>query len=203
MDVSPDVRNRLFPVFLKLETLHTLVVGGGHVALEKLTAIFANCPDAPVTLVAKRVNDEIRNIEKQYPSFTVRERKFLARDLAGKDLVLLATDDYSLHQRICALAKKRNLLVNVADTPELCDLYLGSIVSRGHLKIGISTNGMSPTMAKRIRQFFEHVLPDSMDELFERLHHIRDTLKGDFREKVRTLNEITASWVEKHTPRKG
>lgn len=202
MDVSPDVRNRLFPVFLKLETLHSLVVGGGYVAAEKLTAIFANCPHAPVTLVADRVNEEIRNIEKQHPSLAVCERKFLARDLVGKDLVLLATDDYRLHQRICALARKRNLLVNVADTPELCDLYLGSIVSRGHLKVGISTNGMSPTMARRIRQFFEHVLPDSMDELFERLHHIRNSLKGDFREKVKTLNEITASWIEKNTPDK-
>lgn len=202
MDVSPDVRNRLFPVFLKLETLHTLVVGGGNVAVEKLTAILANCPDAPVTVVARCVNEEIRNMENRHPSLLVRERRFLARDLGGKDLVLLTTDDYRLHQRIRALAKKRHLLVNVADTPELCDLYLGSIVSRGHLKIGISTNGMSPTMAKRIRQFFEHVLPDSMDELFERLHHIRDSLKGEFREKVKTLNEITASWIEKHTPDK-
>ena len=53
------------------------------------------------------------------------------------------------------IRKSRNLLVNVADTPELCDFYLGGIVTKGNIKVAISTNGKSPTMAKRLRQFFE------------------------------------------------
>ena len=50
------------------------------------------------------------------------------------------------------LSKQKKLLVNVADTPELCDFYLGSIVDKGNLKIAISTNGKSPTIAKRMRE---------------------------------------------------
>jgi len=47
--------------------------------------------------------------------------------------------------------KKKRILVNVADTPDFCNFYMGGIVTKGNLKIGISTNGNSPTLAKRIR----------------------------------------------------
>src|SRR5699024_145576 len=89
-------------------------------------------------------------------------------------------------------AKAKKVLVNVADTPDLCDFYLGSIVKKGNLKIGISTNGKSPTMAKRLREVFTEVLPDEMENVLQNLRTIRKQIKGDFSEKVRKLNEITA-----------
>jgi len=88
-------------------------------------------------------------------------------------------------------------LINVADTPELCDFYLGSIVTKGDLKIAISTNGKSPTLSKRIREFFEAILPENIDELILNLHDYRNTLKGNFEEKVNKLNEITSSFLKK------
>ena len=89
------------------------------------------------------------------------------------------------------------MLINVADTPDLCDFYLGSVVTKGHLKIGISTNGKSPTMAKRLREYFEEAIPEDTSTLLERMHQIRDRLKGDFSEKVKALNEITMAWLGK------
>jgi precorrin-2 dehydrogenase/sirohydrochlorin ferrochelatase len=88
-------------------------------------------------------------------------------------------------------------LVNIADTPELCDFYLGGIVTKGNLKIAISTNGKSPTAAKRIRQLLEEVLPDELDELLENLNSYRATLKGDFEYKVKAMNEVTEGLVRK------
>ena len=58
-----------------------------------------------------------------------------------------------LHEEIKAMATEKGILVNVADTPDLCDFYLGSIVQKGNLKIAISTNGKSPTAAKRIKKY--------------------------------------------------
>lgn len=197
MDGSPESKNHLFPVFLKLGELQTLVVGGGNVALEKVNALLGNCPEARVTVVAARVDERITSLTKRYPSLVIKDRNFRARDLYGQSILILATDDHKLHQRICRLARNRRLLVNVADTPALCDFYLGSVVTRGNLKIGISTNGMSPTMAKRIREFFDEILPETIDELLEKLHQIRETIKGNFREKVDTLNTITSSWLSK------
>ena len=58
----------------------------------------------------------------------------------------------NLHLQIKNAANEKGILVNMADTPDLCDFYLSSIVQKGQLKIAISTNGKSPTAAKRIKE---------------------------------------------------
>lgn len=192
-----EERNNLFPVFLKLEELNTLVVGGGNVGLEKLNALLKSSPEARVTLVAPLIRDEIKKLASLAPRLELAERKFRARDLQGKDLIMLATDDAKLHLRIRKLARKRNLLINVADTPDLCDFYLGSVVTKGNLKIGISTNGKSPTIAKRIREYLEEALPENTNDLLKNMQAIRHKMKGDFAQKVKMLNEITSSWLKR------
>lgn len=189
-------RNNLFPVFLKLEFLDTLIVGGGNVGLEKLTAILKNSPTARITLVARTIQEEIKKLAEQHPSVILHERNFKLWDLWDKDLVMLATDNRNLHETIRKFARTRRLLINVADTPDLCDFYLGAVVTRGHLKIGISTNGKSPTIAKRIREYLEEALPEDMNSLLENMERIRNQIKGDFTHKVKVLNEITSSWMQ-------
>lgn len=189
-------RNNLFPVFLKLESLDMLIVGGGHVGLEKLSAVLKNSPTARVTLVARTIQKAIWELASGYPQVKLFERNFKLWDLWDKDLVLLATDNRSLHESIRKFARSRRLLINVADTPDLCDFYLGSVVTRGNLKIGVSTNGKSPTIAKRIREYLEEALPDDTNELLNNMQHIREKLSGDFNHKVKVLNDVTASWLE-------
>jgi siroheme synthase-like protein len=87
-------------------------------------------------------------------------------------------------------------LINVADKPELCDFYLGSIVQKGNLKIAISTNGKSPTIAKRLKEVLNEGLPGELDTTLEQMSRLRNTLKGDFAEKVKTLNEITSVLID-------
>lgn len=188
-------RNNLFPVFLKLGSLHTLIVGGGNVGLEKLSAILKNSPDAQITMVARTIQEKVRELAAGFPNVTLVERNFKLWDLWDKDLVLLATDNRQLHESIRGFARSRRLLINVADTPELCDFYLGSVVTKGNLKIGISTNGKSPTVAKRIREYLEEALPDTTNELLENMQQIRHSIKGDFSNKVKVLNEITTQWL--------
>lgn len=183
-------KNTLYPIFLKLHQLHLLIVGGGNVGLEKLSFILKNSPDAKITMVATYFLDEVFELAKTH-DVTVFKRGFEESDLEGKDLVVCATDNFELHQHIVALNKERKILTNVADTPALCDFYLGSIVSRGDLKIAISTNGKSPTLGKRMRQYLEDALPDSTQKIIEGLKSYRDTLKGDFQSKVEALNEVT------------
>lgn len=189
--------NPLFPVFLKLEELNLLLVGGGNVGLEKLHAILANSPAAKVTIVAPLIKEEVRRLVWKHPSCKIEQREYASTDLENKDLVILATDNKMLHQAIKATATEKNLLVNVADTPELCDFYLGSIVQKGNLKLAISTNGKSPTAAKRIKEVLHEALPGQLDEVIENLHQVRNKLNGNFEYKVKKLNEITKVLVEK------
>jgi precorrin-2 dehydrogenase / sirohydrochlorin ferrochelatase len=190
-------RNNLFPVFLKLEELDTLLVGGGNVGLEKLNALLKSSPGARVKVVSKTFHEEILSIADKHPNVRLIERGFRTKDLQHKDLIILATDDPALHQKIRDLAKQKRILVNVADTPGLCDFYLGSVVTKGNVKVGISTNGKSPTTAKRMREFFEEAIPENVNDLLDNMSNIRDRITGDFRQKVATLNEITAAWLKK------
>jgi siroheme synthase (precorrin-2 oxidase/ferrochelatase) len=72
---------------------------------------------------------------------------------------------------------------------------MGSIVQKGNLKIGISTNGKSPTIAKRLKDLFNELLPEEIDELLDNMQSVRNRLKGDFNDKVNQLNAITKDFV--------
>jgi len=191
-----DERNNLFPVFLKLEALQTLIVGGGHVGLEKLNALLKSSPAAKITLIARHIQPDIKELAASFANVILVERNFRLWDLWDKDLVILATNDRKLHESIRGFSRSRNLLINVADTPDLCDFYLGSVVTKGNIKLGISTNGKSPTIAKRMREYLEEAIPDATNDLLDNMQRIRDQIKGDFDQKVKTLNEVTGSWLK-------
>lgn len=188
--------NELYPVFLKVSELRTLIVGGGTVGLEKLSFLLKSSPNAQVTLVAKEVCEEIRTLARG-KRVEIHESAYHNRFLEGIQVVIAATDDLAVNLAVREDAKLRNALVNVADNPPYCDFYMGGIVTKGNLKIGISTNGKSPTLAKRLRQFFEEFFPENTNELLENLNTYRKTLKGDFEEKVDKLNELTRDMIRK------
>jgi len=195
-----NVQNNLYPVFLKLENLHLLIVGGGFVGTEKMTSVMNCSPDARVTVVAKEISADIRNMVIGNDNVVLLEKPFEASDLDGKDLVFAATADRSLNAEVKAEAAERGILANVADTPDLCDFYLSSIVNKGHLKIAVSTNGKSPTVAKRLKEVFNEMLPDELEQVLDNMQHIRQSLNGDFHNKVQQLNSITKVLVENQTP---
>jgi uncharacterized protein len=204
METKQEVaaKNKLYPVFLKLEQLHTLLVGAGNVGLEKLQSLLSNAPEARITIVAPFIKKEVSEFINNYPNCLLEKRPFEADDLEGKDIVILATDDKGLHYQVKILAREKGLLVNVADTPDLCDFYLSSIVQKGQLKIAISTNGKSPTAAKRIKEILNNTLPNELDEVIENLHEVRSRLTGNFEYKVKRMNEITRTLVENETSEK-
>lgn len=192
---APTV-NTLFPVFLKLEQLHLLVVGGGNVALEKLNALLANSPEARITVVAIDFLPELRSLTGDSPGITLIEKAFEACDLDDKDLVIAATNNRVINEVIKQEAAARRIMANVADTPDLCDFYLGSIVRKGNLKIAISTNGQSPTIAKRLKEVLNDAIPAEIDDTLTSLNRVRNRLNGSFSEKVRKLNELTKVLVD-------
>ena len=191
-EVDKDTGNQLFPVFLKLNELQVLLVGAGNIGLEKLTAVLTNSPETDMTIVAEKFLPSVIDLIAQYPQITFRFKRFEAADLDGQDLVIVATGDNVLNAEIRNLTRERRILINVADKPELCDFYLGSIVKKGDLKIGISTNGKSPTIAKRLKELFQDNLPDELDVTLQQMNKLRNTLKGDFSHKVNELNKATA-----------
>jgi len=191
--------NQLFPVFVKLNELHTVLIGAGNVGLEKLTAVLNNSPLARVTVIAKTFVPEIHALASEFDGLTIIQKAFAETDLDNADIVIAATNDNKLNNYIRQSAHDRKLLINVADKPELCDFYLGSIVQKGDLKIAISTNGKSPTVAKRLKEVLNEGLPAELDVTLQQMSELRNSLSGDFAYKVKKLNEVTSVLVDKKT----
>jgi len=189
-------RNELYPVFLKVSQLNILIVGGGHVAEEKLTFLLKSSPNAKVEMVSPMYREGTIALAENH-NITMHKAPYDSNFLIGAHMVIATTDQIPVNEQVYHDCRTRNILVNVADNPPYCDFYMGGIVTKGNVKVAISTNGKSPTTAKRLRQFFEDVIPDNIDDLVKNLNEFRKTIKGDFEEKVETLNEFTKGLVEK------
>ena len=189
-------RNNLYPIFLKTNQLNTLIVGGGYVALEKLNFLLKSSPDAKVQLVSPFFRPETIEFANLHNVRLIKS-PYHPKFLVNQHMVIATTDSEEVNIRIYQDCKAHNILVNVADNPPFCDFYMGGIVTKGHVKLAISTNGQSPTTAKRLRQFFEDVLPENVDDLVKNLNTYRKTIKGNFEKKVSTLNRITESLIRK------
>ncbi|MGN6542115.1 MAG: precorrin-2 dehydrogenase/sirohydrochlorin ferrochelatase family protein, partial [Ginsengibacter sp.] len=197
--ISNDDSNHLFPVFLKLEELSLLIIGGGNVAFEKLNSVLNNSPQTKIKLVAIQINEAIRRIAEEKENIELDERAYSIEDIEEADLVIAAVNSFETSAQIKEDTKSNGKLVNVADKPGLCDFYLGSIVKKGSVKIAISTNGKSPTIAKRLKEVINDFIPDEMENLLENMQTIRIGMNGDFDEKVKHLNDITKVLVAKQT----
>lgn len=188
----------MFPIFLKAHQLRFLIVGGGYVCEEKLSFLLKSSPLSQVSIVAPMVRQEVLAVIEKHaaPNVQVVQREFQASDIKGHQIVIAATCIEAVNAFVKQSANAQNVLVNVADDPPRCDFYMGGIVNKGNVKIAISTNGKSPTLTKRLRQFFEEMLPDEIDDLTETLNAYRSTLKNDFETKVSTLNQLTKELIQ-------
>lgn len=144
----------LYPVFLKLDGLAVVVVGGGQVAASKLDGLLA--AGARVTVVAPRVVDAIRG------RATVIEREFVPADLVGARWVVAAATP-EVNREVADAAAARGLFINAVDDTRSATAYLGGVVRRGAVEIAISTGGLAPALAGLLREGIEALLPHDLD----------------------------------------
>lgn len=141
--------NRYYLAAIDLADRPCVVVGAGPVGLEKVTGLLA--ADADVTVVALQASDEILELAQE-GRIRLHLRPYEETDLDGASLVIAATSDRDLNERIHADAIERSLLVNVADVPDLCNFILPAIVRDGPIAVAISTAGASPALAQRMKR---------------------------------------------------
>jgi precorrin-2 dehydrogenase / sirohydrochlorin ferrochelatase len=143
---------RLFPMFLKLEGRRVLVVGGDSVAEAKIADLLDT--GARIKVVACETSEIVAKWACA-GLIELEERGFIAGDLKGTDLVIVANSPPILSQIVFSEAQRQQVLCNVVDVPEQCDFFYSAIVKRGDLQIAISTSGQSPSLAQRLRRQLE------------------------------------------------
>lgn len=182
----------LFPLFLKLEGRRCLVVGAGKIGEPKIASLMST--NRSVEVVAPEATGNVEEWAKEGKIHWFR-REFQDSDLDGCFVVIVATSSRDLQERIQRLARQRGVLCNVVDVPELSDFYYPAVVQRGALQIAISTGGVSPALAQRLRKELEAQFGpeygDWLAELGEARKKIREGTEDASIQKVQ-LHELAS-----------
>jgi precorrin-2 dehydrogenase/sirohydrochlorin ferrochelatase len=166
-----------YPMYVDIEGLKCLVVGGGDVASRKAGSL-VEC-DAAVSVVSPQTTPEIERLENE-GRIKIERREYAESDIDGAALVIVATDDTALNKRIYQEAKKKNIPVNVVDAPEICTFIVPSTIRRGDLIISISTSGSCPALAKAIRKDLQRQFGEEYAEFCNILRQFRADLADKY-----------------------
>lgn len=139
-------------MMVSLEDRHCVVIGGGNVGERKVRSLLP-CR-ATVHLIAGHLSPWL---EEQVQSHQIRwiGPRYDSRHLDGADLVFAATDDRELNRRIAEDARLRRIWCNMATDPDLGSFIVPSIFRQGPLTVAFSTGGLSPALARRVREQLE------------------------------------------------
>lgn len=163
------------PIFLKLEGRNCLVVGGGNVAESKIESLLQ--AGANVAVVAPEVSEKVASWTSTGKLIWLA-KQFEPADLDGIYLVIAATNDPDVNHVVYTLAEDRSILCNAVDDPTFCHFYYGAVVRRGALQIAISTNGLSPALAQRLRRELEEQFGPEYEGWLEYLGAMRDLIRA-------------------------
>ncbi len=165
------------PLFFRLKDQPVLLVGGGQVALRKARLLLR--AGARLTVVAREICPQLTDmVDVQGGQLIIGEYHTALLD--GCALVVAATDDEPLHERIHYDAVQRQLPVNVVDSPALCSFVFPAIVDRSPIIIGISSGGASPVLARMLRARLETLIPHGYSQLGALAGRFRDQVKARF-----------------------
>lgn len=164
-----------YPIFLEVQEMPVILVGGGHVALEKIGRLVDS--GAAVTVVAPELIPEVRAYIDDGRARWL-DRPFQADDTKGFGLVMVATDDGEVNRSVADEARANGILVNAADDVANCDFILPSVARKGGLQIASSTGGGSPAMARWLRERLEEFLSDDVAALGDLLAAVRRDVRA-------------------------
>lgn len=136
------------PLVLELEGIRCLVVGAGRVAERKITTLLR--AGAGIRVVAPRATERIASLGRR-GNLRWRAGRFRPSDVRGVRLVVAATSDRTVNREVARMAARAGAFCNVADDPDLSTMVMPAVMSRGPLRISVSTGGESPAMARVLR----------------------------------------------------
>ncbi len=171
-----------FPVFFDLSGQKVLIVGGGEVALRKVTLL--ERAGASISLVAPEIAPELMQ-RAAAGKLKLAIREFVPEDLDGARLVIVATSRRAVNRWIATLSEARNIPVNVVDDREASRFIMPAIVDRDPVLVAISSGGTSPVLARRLRERLEALIPARIGQLASWLQALREPS----RQKLRDTDE--------------
>lgn len=174
MSLKEPKRSPCYPIFLNLHGKKCVVVGGGGVGLRKVKTLL-DC-GADITVISPKPHAEISKLFKNKAIQLVR-RNYQPGDLRGATLSIAATQSEEVNREVAEASKKNGIPVNVVDDAMLSDFIIPSSFRRGNLLIAVSTSGMSPALAKKMRAELEKKIGMEYANLLPLIAETRSEIK--------------------------
>jgi siroheme synthase-like protein len=163
-----------FPAFLDIVGKRAIVVGGGEVAAGKVRALLP-C-GAAIGVIAPTVCPTIAEAAEA-GRLDWLARTYLTADVVNAALVFAATDDRAVNAQVAIDARQAGALILAVDDVPHCDFIAPALVRRDGLVVAISTNGRSPAVARRVREWLEGQLPTYWGMLLDAAAGARNRLR--------------------------
>ncbi|MCU4677130.1 siroheme synthase CysG [Catenovulum sp. 2E275] len=176
-----------FPIFLNLTNFPCAVIGGGDVAYRKASALIK--AQAELTIIAPKICDELVELVQQH-NINLIQKNYDSNLIKDMRLVVAATDDETVNAEIYQYCEANKILINTVDSPAYCRYTTPSIVDRSPILIAISSAGMSPVLARRIRATIESSLPQALGEIAQYAGSLRSRVK----QKFKTIEQRRMFW---------
>jgi precorrin-2 dehydrogenase/sirohydrochlorin ferrochelatase len=172
---------RYYPIALDVSGKKCVVAGGGTVALRKVRGLL-EC-GAKVTVVAPELCASLAAMARK-GCVLYRKKSYSEADLKGAVLVIGATDDLRVNEAVSAQARRRGILVNIVDDPDLCSFHIPSTLRRGPVVVAVSTGGASPALAARLSRLIGGTIGPEYGRLAELLGRMRVFARGKIASQV-------------------
>lgn len=177
MRIGQPRRPRLYPIMIDLTGRRVVVVGAGPVGTQKLAALVAG--GAVVDVVAPEATAAVRALDRA-GAVSWRRKPFQPEDLDGAVLVISAVDDPLVARAVWEAANDRTLLANGADDPNHCSFMLPAVYRDGDLVVSVSTGGVAPAVATRLRDRIATIVGDGHGPWLAFLARFRPVVKASF-----------------------
>ncbi len=183
-----------FPMYMDMDNLKVLLIGGGVIATEKLEKLVDFTTN--ITIISTIISTEALAIIKEH-NLSYNLRPYMRGDIEGYDIVIVATDTVELHRAIYEESRSSRILVNSVDDTRYCDFIFPSYIKQGDLTIAFSTSGASPAFAKQIRQYFETIIPKDIEGFLANMKRLRGEIpKG--KERMKRFEGMVKDYMEKN-----
>jgi len=174
MEASTLDPPRVLPLAVVLSERRCLVVGGGRRAARRVAELVA--AGAVVRVVAPELRAEVAELVAATPTASWHARRFEPGDLEGVHLVVVATSDPHVDQRVFDLAEARGTWVHCPDDPARCSVHAMALARRGPVTVAVSTAGTSPALAAYLRGWLDARLDDALGSVATLLDRLRREL---------------------------
>lgn len=178
----------LYPINLELKDVEITIIGGGDVAYRKCKNFLAF--GKTVKVVSNKFIDEFYKLKDKIEMI---EDIYKEEHIKNSFIVVAATNNKEINERIGICCRKSGKLVNVVDDIELSNYTVPSYIKRGDLLISISTGGKSPSLSSKIKKELEEKYDDSYEEYINILGKMRKEIiknNEDISLRKKKLNEL-------------